>query len=100
MTPGSYPTRGVPADLSDEQVEWVISRVSGWLRCRAEHQRTDWMIGGSAFHGLTPRELQARRLRQIAADADHSVLLRRMLHGHDPLPQPPPKRSIYPEENP
>ena len=35
-------------------------------------------------------------LSQLSADVDHSSLLRRLLAGKEPLPEPPPRSFSYP----
>jgi hypothetical protein len=44
-------------------------------------------------------EIKNRRtLRETtAADVDHSALLRRLLAGKEPLPEPPPLKNGYPD---
>ena len=62
------------AELTNKQVEFAAQCMAQYLRVLEDEGR-----------GL------AR-----AVDVDHSALLRRILSGKKPLPQPPPKRYSYP----
>lgn len=61
---------------------WELRRAVGrWLRIRADHIEDSV---GIANCGLD-KETQERVLRQLAADAEHSWLLVRLLDGHEPM---------------
>lgn len=56
-----------------------IDALVRWLNIRAQH--------GYEF---------SRDQYQFFADIDHSALLRRLLEGKEPLPEPPPRSFSYP----
>ena len=61
---------------------FLRSVVGRWLRLRGEH------VGKSIGLDdcLVPRDKQAAMFGQLAADADHSWLLWRLLSGEEPMP--------------
>ena len=59
---------------------WGIICLLRWLRIRADN--------GKPF---------PESLGQLEVDIDHSALLRRLLSGKEPLPQPPPLKHSYPD---
>lgn len=61
---------------------WELRRAVGrWLRIRADHIEESV---GIANQGLD-KDAQRRLLIQLAADAEHSWLLVRLLDGHEPM---------------
>lgn len=63
---------------------WELRRAVGrWLRIRAEHIEESVGIAGSA--PPLDSDEQRRLLLQLAADAEHSWLLVRLLDGHEPM---------------
>lgn len=67
--------------LTPQQVEWSRYQVARWFLVRQQWEKRDIP---SSFG-------------QLAADADHSALLYRLLSGKEPLPEPPPLRYGYPD---
>ena len=65
---------------SDEQWK-VVAAVIRWLEVRGKHSQ----------------ELSAPWLAHLYVDALHSALLRRLLSGLEPMPEPPPLRYNYPD---
>lgn len=68
-------------DLAPEQVQWARHQVARWFSIRQlwEERPVPTSFG------------------QLAADADHSALLYRLLSGKGPLPEPPPLSHGYPD---
>ncbi len=60
-------------ELTQEQVDFAVRQVVQWMRTCEDHNRST-----------------------RAVDADHSSLLRRLLHGKPLLEKPPPRRFSYP----
>lgn len=61
--------------MTDEESRRVVECVSQWMRIYHKNK------------GKYPNDM----------DADHSALLRRLLSGEKPLPNPPPLRYSYPD---
>lgn len=56
--------------------------VGRWLRIRADHCAESYGVG----EHVLPKDKQHPLLTQLAADAEHSDLLLRLLNGEEPLP--------------
>ena len=73
--------RPIEPPLSREQIEAVIGAVSRWIRIAFEEQPRS--------EGQPPKAASSE-------DAEHSALLRRLLAGHDALPEAPPRMMAHP----
>lgn len=64
--------------------EWEVRKIVGrWLRIRAEHVHESNGIAGHM--GKLDKGFQHSLLLQLAADAEHSELLVRLLRGDEPM---------------
>ena len=77
--------------LTYEQFYGVWDAFQDWFRIRRVHdKRFQEMFPDQRAKGFDP-------ITQLDADIWHSALLQRMLiHGKEPLPEPPPIASSYP----
>lgn len=81
--------------MTDTDARFVFSR---WLRIKLQHEEK---LQSRYEYLLKSPDPLSSIFMQIAADADHSTLLQRMLSGKEPLPEPPPLKHgypVYPEE--
>src|SRR3990167_5429034 len=69
--------------LAHDQVLFAMRCMSRWLRIRVEHESR-------------LERARSGELLQVAADVDHSALLKRLLSGKEPLQEPPPLDHSYP----
>ena len=78
------------ARLTREQQNIAIGCFKVWISLKCAHESffRDFITGD----GFKPEFLASK----IAVDADHSALLRRLMDGKDPLPDPPPLQNSYP----
>lgn len=79
--PGQGEEEGEAEQLTLRQVEWARHQVARWFLVRQQWEQRP-----------VPTSFT-----QLAADADHSALLYRLLSGKEPLPEPPPLRHGYPD---
>lgn len=95
----------VGGQLTPEQVIFASRQVARWLQLKFKHENRGMVV--SQLREMVGKTLDRERhemifwremlgIAQLCADADHSALLRRLLEGKEPLPEPPPIRNAYP----
>lgn len=80
-----------PAGLTIDQIRFAQQQVVRWLLLKERHEPTGW------HSKRDERRWDDGEFAQLRADASHSALLRRLLSGKEPLPEPPPLKHAYPD---
>jgi len=80
--------------LTEEQVQFVINRMSEWIRVKQKFEYPEDKNAECPIHADRYTDY-----RPTSADVDHSSLLLRLLRGKDSLTHPPPIRFAYPDYN-